>query len=205
MQYQEGCPAAPPKAGRRFPAHGRAASRIPTQMSTTSHPAVPANDRAALRRSISTPSKAPPATWWWYDVYVYSVFAVYFESQFFSPDDKNSTLYVGDLRRDLPDAPDWCLVLRPLRRPPWPSPGADGLGHADGTVLVPHRHHPHRRQHRHLVAVILLFARLLQGFATGGEYGASATYMSEVAIPGRRGFLSSFHYVTLVGAMCWPS
>ncbi|MGA4797227.1 MFS transporter, partial [Escherichia coli] len=46
---------------------------------------------------------------------------------------------------------------------------------------------------------ILLFARLLQGFATGGEYGASATYMSEAAIPGRRGFLSSFHYVTLVG------
>ena len=30
----------------------------------------------------------------WYDVYVYSVFAVYFESQFFSPDDKNSTMYV---------------------------------------------------------------------------------------------------------------
>lgn len=48
-------------------------------------------------------------------------------------------------------------------------------------------------------AVILLFARLLQGFATGGEYGASATYMSEAAVPGWRGFLSSFHYVTLVG------
>jgi len=47
--------------------------------------------------------------------------------------------------------------------------------------------------------LILLLARLLQGFATGGEYGASATYMSEAAIPGRRGFLSSFHYVSLVG------
>jgi MHS family alpha-ketoglutarate permease-like MFS transporter len=47
--------------------------------------------------------------------------------------------------------------------------------------------------------LLLLLARLLQGFATGGEYGASATYMSEAAIPGRRGFLSSFHYVTLVG------
>jgi len=33
----------------------------------------------------------------------------------------------------------------------------------------------------------------------GGEYGTSATYMSEAALPGRRGFLSSFHYVTLVG------
>ncbi|NEL27905.1 MAG: MFS transporter, partial [Xanthomonas perforans] len=37
--------------------------------------------------------------------------------------------------------------------------------------------------------IILLLARLLQGFATGGEYGTSATYMSEAAIPGRRGFL----------------
>jgi MHS family alpha-ketoglutarate permease-like MFS transporter len=47
--------------------------------------------------------------------------------------------------------------------------------------------------------VVLLLARLVQGFATGGEYGTSATYMSEAALPGRRGFLSSFHYVTLVG------
>jgi len=47
--------------------------------------------------------------------------------------------------------------------------------------------------------VILVFARLVQGFATGGEYGTSATYMSETAVTGRRGFLSSFQYVTLVG------
>jgi MHS family alpha-ketoglutarate permease-like MFS transporter len=39
----------------------------------------------------------------------------------------------------------------------------------------------------------------VQGFATGGEYGTSATYMAEAATPARRGFLSSFHYVTLVG------
>ena len=30
----------------------------------------------------------------WYDVYVYSVFAAYFESQFFAADDKNATLYI---------------------------------------------------------------------------------------------------------------
>ncbi len=33
----------------------------------------------------------------------------------------------------------------------------------------------------------------------GGEYGTSATYMSEVAIKGRRGFYASFQYVTLIG------
>lgn len=47
--------------------------------------------------------------------------------------------------------------------------------------------------------LLLLLARLLQGLSVGGEYGTSATYMSEVALPGRRGFYASFQYVTLIG------
>ena len=50
-----------------------------------------------------------------------------------------------------------------------------------------------------LAPLLLLFARLLQGLSVGGEYGATATYMSEVAMHGRRGFFSSFQYVTLIG------
>jgi len=46
---------------------------------------------------------------------------------------------------------------------------------------------------------LLLCARLLQGLSVGGEYGTSATYMSEVALQGRRGFFASFQYVTLIG------
>src|ERR1043166_3444095 len=46
---------------------------------------------------------------------------------------------------------------------------------------------------------LLLVARLIQGLSVGGEYGTSATYMSEVAAPGRRGFYASFQYVTLIG------
>ncbi len=46
---------------------------------------------------------------------------------------------------------------------------------------------------------LLLLARLLQGLSVGGEYGTTATYMSEVALKGRRGFFSSFQYVTLIG------
>jgi MFS family permease len=46
---------------------------------------------------------------------------------------------------------------------------------------------------------LLLVARLLQGLSVGGEYGTTATYMSEVALKGQRGFFSSFQYVTLIG------
>jgi len=46
---------------------------------------------------------------------------------------------------------------------------------------------------------LLLVARLLQGLSVGGEYGTVATYMSEVALKGQRGFFSSFQYVTLIG------
>jgi len=167
-----------------------------TVPATAAHP-----ERAALRRSISNTLKGSAGNLVeWYDVYVYSVFAVYFESQFFSAADKNSTMYV------------WAIfaatfLMRPI--------GAWFFGRfADRhgrrlalTVSVTLMAlcsfliaiTPTAASIGIWAAVILLFARLLQGFATGGEYGASATYMSEAAIPGRRGFLSSFHYVTLVG------
>ena len=47
--------------------------------------------------------------------------------------------------------------------------------------------------------VILLLARMIQGLSLGGEYGTSATYLSEMATADRRGFYSSFQYVTLIG------
>lgn len=46
---------------------------------------------------------------------------------------------------------------------------------------------------------LLLLARLFQGLSVGGEYGTSATYMSEVAVEGKKGFYASFQYVTLIG------
>ncbi len=47
--------------------------------------------------------------------------------------------------------------------------------------------------------ILLVVARLVQGLSVGGEYGASATFMSEVSGPRHRGFLASFQYVTLIG------
>lgn len=160
-----------------------------------------ASERAALRRSISNTLKGSAGNLVeWYDVYVYSVFAVYFESQFFSAADKNSTIYV------------WAIfaatfLMRPIGA--WYfGRFADRYGRRRAltvsvTVMAACSFliaiTPTAAQIGGAAALILLLARLAQGFATGGEYGTSATYMSEAAIPGRRGFLSSFHYVTLVG------
>lgn len=47
--------------------------------------------------------------------------------------------------------------------------------------------------------IVLGLARILQGLSLGGEYGSSATYLSEVADRDHRGFYSSFQYVTLIG------
>lgn len=155
----------------------------------------------SLRRSVSNTLKGSAGNLVeWYDVYVYSVFAFYFESQFFAPDDKNSSLYI------------WAIfavtfIMRPIgswffgrfadrhgRRLAL-SVSVSLMAACSAIVALT----PTAQSIGAGAVVILVFARLLQGFATGGEYGTSATYMSEAAIPGRRGFLSSFHYVTLVG------
>ncbi|MGW9020393.1 MFS transporter [Leucobacter chromiiresistens] len=154
-----------------------------------------------LRRSVSNTLKGSAGNLVeWYDVYVYSVFATYFESQFFASDEENSSIYI------------WAIfavtfLMRPIGS--WFfGRFADRHGRrlsltisvslmAACSILIALS--PTAETIGVGAVVILVFARLLQGFATGGEYGTSATYMSETAVSGHRGFLSSFHYVTLVG------
>jgi MHS family alpha-ketoglutarate permease-like MFS transporter len=156
---------------------------------------------ASLQRSVSNTLKGSAGNLVeWYDVYVYSVFAVYFEAKFFRPEDKNATLYV------------WAIfavtfLMRPIGA--WYfGRYADRYGRRQAlavsiTLMAACSFviaiTPTVDSIGVGAAIILLLARLVQGFATGGEYGTSATYMSEAAMRGRRGFLSSFHYVTLVG------
>lgn len=136
----------------------------------------------------------------WYDVYVYTVFATYFESQFFDESDKNSTIYVYGIFAIT-------FVMRPVGS--WFfGRFADRRGRRAALTfsvslmalcsaviaLV-----PSQASIGIAAPIILVLARLVQGFATGGEYGTSATYMSEAATRERRGFFSSFQYVTLVG------
>lgn len=136
----------------------------------------------------------------WYDVYTYTVFVSYFESQFFDPADKASTVYAYAVFAIT-------FVMRPLGSwffGRW----ADRHGRrsaltfsvtvmAMASLVVAIL--PTRDSIGVGAALGLILCRLVQGFATGGEYGTSATYMSEAATANRRGFLSSFQYVTLVG------
>ena len=136
----------------------------------------------------------------WYDVYIYTVFAVYFEAQFFDKNDANSTLYIYAIFAVT-------FIMRPVGS--WFfGRYADRRGRkaaltlsitvmSSCSFLVAVM--PTREVIGYWAAVILVLARLVQGFATGGEYGTSATYMSEAATANRRGFFSSFQYVTLVG------
>jgi len=136
----------------------------------------------------------------WYDVYIYTVFATYFEAQFFDENDANSTLYIYAIFAVT-------FVMRPVGA--WFfGRYADRRGRKSALILSISVMSscsflvavmPTREVIGYWAAVILIAARLLQGFATGGEYGTSATYMSEASTARRRGFLSSFQYVTLIG------
>lgn len=154
-----------------------------------------------LRRSVSNIIKGSAGNLVeWYDVYVYSVFASSFEHHFFSPDDKNADIYI------------WAIfALTFLMRPvgSWYfGRYADRKGRRAALALSVSIMSlcsfiiavtPTRLSIGVWAAAILIMCRLLQGFATGGEYGTSATYLTEAAVPRHRGFLASFHYVTLVG------
>ncbi|MBU9766702.1 MFS transporter [Mycobacterium sp. TNTM28] len=169
-------------------------------ISTEAHQPAP-SDRAETRRAIWNTIRGSSGNLVeWYDVYVYTVFATYFEAQFFDQADKNATVYVYAVFAIT-------FLTRPLGS--WFfGRFADRRGRrAALTVSVSLMALcslviaivPSRETIGAAAPIILILCRLVQGFATGGEYGTSATYMSEAATRERRGFFSSFQYVTLVG------
>ncbi len=136
----------------------------------------------------------------WFDFYVYSF--SHSTLPIFSSPGRHHNPTAADRRRlcgGLLNAADWRLVIWLHWRPPRPQksmlisvcmmcfgslviaclPGYESIG-----IAAP---------------ALLLLARMFQGLSVGGEYGTSATYMSEVALEGRKGFYASFQYVTLIG------
>lgn len=137
----------------------------------------------------------------WYDWYAYSAFSLYFAGSFFP--DSNPTVQllntagifaVGFLMRPIGGYIFGKLADTKGRKV---AMTLSVLLMSFGSLLIACL--PGYAQIGIAAPVLLLFARLLQGLSVGGEYGTSATYLSEVATSARRGFYSSFQYVTLIG------
>jgi MHS family alpha-ketoglutarate permease-like MFS transporter len=137
----------------------------------------------------------------WYDWYAYAAFTTYFAKSFFPNGDTTAAFLntaavfaVGFLMRPLGG---WMLGRFADRFGRRTALVASVSLMAFGSVLIAVT--PSYASIGVAAPILLVFARLLQGLSVGGEYSTSATYLSEVATPGKRGFYSSFQYVTLAG------
>ena len=136
----------------------------------------------------------------WFDWYVYAAFALYFAPSFFPKGDQTAQLMstaavfaVGFVMRPIGA---WIMGIY-----------ADHRGRKAGLTLsvslmclgsLAIAMAPTYAQAGIFSPIILVGARMAQGLSLGGEYGSSATYLSEMAGRERRGFWSSFQYVTLI-------
>ena len=137
----------------------------------------------------------------WYDWYAYSAFALYFAPVFFPKGSSTAQLLqtaaifaVGFIMRPIGGWIFGSLADRKGRK--W-AMTVSVLMMSFGSLLIGIT--PSYNTIGVWAPFLLLLARLLQGLSVGGEYGSSATYLSEVAHPNHRGFYSSFQYVTLIG------
>ena len=136
----------------------------------------------------------------WYDWYVYAAFSLYFAEVFFPGGDRTSQLLktaaifaVGFLMRPLGG---WLLGRYADRHGRKAALLVSVWMMCAGSLVIALT--PGYASIGVLAPVLLVLARLLQGLSVGGEYGTSATYLSEMAGREHRGFWSSFQYVTLV-------
>ncbi|WP_082363036.1 MFS transporter [Chondromyces crocatus] len=136
----------------------------------------------------------------WYDFYVYSAFSLYFAKAFFPDADplveQLNTAAVFALGFLIRPVGGWLMGLyADLRGRRSALTLSVSLMCFGSFVIAVCPTYPTIGV---AAPVVLLLARLLQGLSLGGEYGTSATYLSEVASSKHRGFYSSFQYVTLI-------
>lgn len=143
----------------------------------------------------------------WFDFYIYAFCAVYFAPAFFPKADPTGQLLntagvfaAGFIMRPLGG---WLFGRLADRRGRRAGMTVSILTMGLGSLAIAWI--PTHASIGTLAPILLLLARLLQGLSVGGEYGTAATYMSEVALAGRRGFYSSFQYVTLIGGQLCAS
>jgi MHS family alpha-ketoglutarate permease-like MFS transporter len=136
----------------------------------------------------------------WYDWYAYSAFALYFASAFFPKGNQVAQLLntagifaIGFLMRPIGG---WLMGTYADRKGRKAALTLSVLLMSIGSLMIAVV--PGYQQIGVLAPVVLVLARVLQGLSVGGEYGTSATYLSEMATKKHRGFYSSFQYVTLI-------
>ncbi|WP_208438382.1 MFS family transporter [Bartonella vinsonii] len=144
----------------------------------------------------------------WYDFYVYSFTSIYFASQFFPSDGDvvaqllkaAGVFFVGFLMRPVGG---WLFGYIADRYGRKQSMLISVFMMCGGSFLIAIL--PTYETIGITAAILLLLLRILQGLSVGGEYGTTATYMSEVALKNHRGFFGSFQYTTLIGGQLLAS
>jgi MHS family alpha-ketoglutarate permease-like MFS transporter len=136
----------------------------------------------------------------WYDWYVYSAFSLYFAPVFFPAGDRTAELLsaaavfaVGFVVRPIGA---WMMGIYADRHGRKAGLTLSVMLMCAGSLIIAIT--PGHASIGVWSPAILVVARLLQGLSVGGEYGASATYLSEIATGAQRGLWSSLQYVTLI-------
>jgi len=136
----------------------------------------------------------------WYDWYVYSAFSLYFAHIFFPSGNQTAELLdtagifaIGFLMRPIGG---WLMGTFADRRGRKTALTFSVLLMSLGSLIIAVT--PGYKQIGIAAPIVLVVARIIQGLSVGGEYGTSATYLSEIATKKHRGFYSSFQYVTLI-------
>ena len=136
----------------------------------------------------------------WFDWYVYSAFTLYFAPHFFPSEDRTAQLLsaaavfaVGFIMRPIGA---WVMGIYADSRGRKAGLSLSVTLMCAGSLIIAVT--PGYQTIGLAAPALLVLARLMQGLSVGGEYGASATYLSEMAGKDRRGFFSSFQYVTLI-------
>ncbi len=136
----------------------------------------------------------------WYDWYVYAAFSLYFSGAFFPADNQTVQLLntagifaIGFLMRPIGG---WLMGTYADKKGRKTALTLSVLLMSAGSLMIAII--PGYKQIGVAAPILLVLARIIQGLSVGGEYGTSATYLSEMATKKHRGFYSSFQYVTLI-------
>ncbi len=137
----------------------------------------------------------------WYDWFAFATFAIYFAPAFFPKGDLTAQLLntAGIFAAGFAMRPigAWLMGMYGDRRGRKAGLTLSVALMAVGSLIIAFA--PTYAQVGIAAPIILVVARIIQGLSIGGEYGSSATYLTEMAPDNRRGFWSSFQYATLSG------